>query len=386
MVQAINGTLSVRSEVGKGTVFTIAVPMLYVEGEQLAHPQIARSVSPPEIAPVATPLTAPPKPSSSLEPSFSPPPPSVSDVNGLDIMLVSANAENLHRLKKLAISWKANPILIGSGEQGIKYLEMCARQGKALPTILIDYQMFNSAQRQATRENWYDFCAHIRSIPSLVSVPIIVVSTTKDEATKKAFVALGMTQYLSSPIQLRDLFEAINNTLVSGLQASLSQEKAPNAVKEDMPNLGETYASQNPRCKILVADDNEVNIMLMQAFIDQEKYDIVCVTDGKQAFEAYQNGNFDLVLMDISMPVMNGLQATESIRKMEALDHRRPIPIVAVTAHAYASDKKKFTEAGMDDYLIKPVNGKGVASMIEKWTANSSDKCKRAPVKQAVGM
>jgi CheY-like chemotaxis protein len=105
--------------------------------------------------------------------------------------------------------------------------------------------------------------------------------------------------------------------------------------------------------KILVAEDNEANQFLIKAITKTMDWEITLVENGEEAVDAYKKGSFDLILMDVQMPVMNGYEATKIIRSLEAEsgDH---IPIIALTAYAMTSDKDQCIDAGMDDYISKP--------------------------------
>ena len=105
--------------------------------------------------------------------------------------------------------------------------------------------------------------------------------------------------------------------------------------------------------RILVAEDNEANQFLIKAITRAEDWDITMVDDGEQALEAYKKDQFDLILMDVQMPVLNGYEATRMIRDLEAPKGIHT-PIIALTAYAMKSDKDQCIEAGMDDYIAKP--------------------------------
>jgi two-component system, sensor histidine kinase and response regulator len=116
---------------------------------------------------------------------------------------------------------------------------------------------------------------------------------------------------------------------------------------------------------ILVAEDNLINQKLINKLLLNRGYNTLVVEDGQKAVEALQNKSFDLILMDIQMPIMDGYQATEYIRSVEKLTGQH-IPIIAVTAFAMESDKKKCYELGMDDFLAKPFNKHDFYDVIER--------------------
>ena len=118
------------------------------------------------------------------------------------------------------------------------------------------------------------------------------------------------------------------------------------------------------KLKVLVTEDEAINRMYITTILERNGWDIDEASDGKEAVELIKKKDYDIVLMDISMPRMNGLDATMEIRKGE--DETTHLPIVALTAHAFPSDRKKFIEAGMDDVVVKPLNAQTLIEIIAK--------------------
>ncbi|MBI9106703.1 MAG: response regulator [Spirochaetales bacterium] len=125
---------------------------------------------------------------------------------------------------------------------------------------------------------------------------------------------------------------------------------------------------KNKKLKILVTEDEAINRMYITTILERNGWEIHEAADGIEALEQIKSNNYDIVLMDISMPKLNGLDATIEIRKNEA--DGRHLPIVALTAHAFPSDRKKFLDAGMDDVVVKPLNEKTLIDVISKYVNN----------------
>lgn len=137
--------------------------------------------------------------------------------------------------------------------------------------------------------------------------------------------------------------------------------------KDLMPQV-ESYSSINlpdklPNIRILVAEDNVVNQLVLKTMLTKAGCSVTTVWNGQEAVEAIANNHYDLVLMDGEMPVMDGFEATKKIREREIFTER-PLPIIAVTAHAMAEDRERFLEAGMNGYLTKPVQKDGLYTEI----------------------
>ncbi len=160
--------------------------------------------------------------------------------------------------------------------------------------------------------------------------------------------------YLTKPVTSSSLFDAINKVVASQEEA-LPAVAVPSDGRRAMP-------------RILVTDDDSNNRVLLTNILKRSGYHVVIARDGLEATDLYSRGTADLILMDLQMPNLGGLEATASIRKLEASSNSR-IPIIALTAHAMAGDRERCLEAGMDDYLTKPVRSKDLLAKIAQFTA-----------------
>ena len=133
-----------------------------------------------------------------------------------------------------------------------------------------------------------------------------------------------------------------------------------------------TANESKKQIKILVVEDYLTNREIIRSYLSGDRYLVSFAENGQQALEAIRNEAFDLLLMDVQMPVMDGFEATRAIRKAEAAASLHPsalphVPIIAMTAHVMQEDEKKYREAGMDDYIGKPFRKKELRTMVEKW-------------------
>ncbi|VVN47826.1 response regulator [Pseudomonas fluorescens] len=147
------------------------------------------------------------------------------------------------------------------------------------------------------------------------------------------------------------------------LRRSLSDLVSPRPMRNEP---GEPVSSRAP--KVLCVDDNPANLMLVQTLLEDMGAKVLAVESGYAAIKAVQNEAFDLVLMDVQMPGMDGRQSTEAIRQWESERHCTPLPIVALTAHAMANEKRALLQSGMDDYLTKPISERQLAQVVLKWS------------------
>jgi two-component system sensor histidine kinase BarA len=147
------------------------------------------------------------------------------------------------------------------------------------------------------------------------------------------------------------------------LRRALSDLVNPRQQRSDP---GEPVSSRAP--KVLCVDDNPANLLLVQTLLEDLGAKVLAVDSGYAAVKAVQGETFDLVLMDVQMPGMDGRQSTETIRQWESERHCTPLPIVALTAHAMANEKRALLQSGMDDYLTKPISERQLAQVVLKWT------------------
>jgi CheY-like chemotaxis protein len=172
---------------------------------------------------------------------------------------------------------------------------------------------------------------------------------------------LGIESYLTKPVRQSLLLEAVLSILANKGRPMAQQ------VVVTRHSLNEAHRS----LRILVAEDNAVNRTLVTALLKKRGHTIVGVVNGREAVAAFAKDAFDLVLMDVQMPEMDGLEATAAIRKLEGATGAH-IPIIALTAHAMKGDREICIAAGMDEYLSKPLNPKELFALVESLTGAQS--------------
>ncbi|MBF0371561.1 MAG: response regulator [Magnetococcales bacterium] len=182
----------------------------------------------------------------------------------------------------------------------------------------------------------------LRSDTIGTSIPLVVLLPEPDRKTILEIQELNAT-YLIKPLKRRDLLSALNTAQALGKAVSAK-------VGGLLPTL-----QKKRSLHILIAEDSPDNVLLLQSYLKRELYQLAVVENGQEAVDRIMDEHFDLVLMDVQMPVMDGLQATRQIRLMERKANRTPIPIIALTAHAMREDEGKSYEAGCNDHLTKPI-------------------------------
>jgi len=195
----------------------------------------------------------------------------------------------------------------------------------------------------------------IKQEPDLAGAVVIMLTSAGLRGDAARCRELGIKAYLPKPIRRADLLDAIKLVLGS---AHRPEEKSPLVTMHSL-------RQHRSRLKILLAEDNVVNQTLAVRVLEKRGHSVVVADTGRAAVETFEQQPFDLILMDVQMPEMNGLEATAAIRRKEESTGKH-IPIIAMTANAMAGDKELCLGAGMDGYLAKPIQMKELFATIER--------------------
>jgi len=268
------------------------------------------------------------------------------DLQGLRVLVVDDNATNQRILAELLGSWLMKPTTVSDAQQALAELEAAAAAEQPYPLVLLDAHM--------PEEDGFALAAQIRSRSHLLDPELILLSSARRAGDRDKCEELGIRQRLTKPIKPSDLLQAILSTF-DAANASASAE-APRAREPSSGALValEPLSATESGLRVLLAEDNLVNQRLMLAVLEKQGHCVTVVANGAAAVRAVQQEVFDLVLMDVQMPEMNGLEGTRAIRAWEQ-QHGRHIPIIAMTAHAMKGARDDCLRAGMDAYLSKPI-------------------------------
>ena len=314
LVELMGGTIRVESKPGHGTTFEVTLP--FETRTALA---------------TATPHRQ------------------LKDLHGLEVLVVDDNATNRRILEEILTAWGMRPTLVDGGLTAMAALDNAVAIGKPFPFALIDFQMPDL--------DGFGLAAQIKKRPELRTTMIMMLSSVGHRGDAIRFRELGVASYLTKPVRQSVLLEAMLSVLAA------KDTPAERHVLVTRHSLNEARRS----LRILLAEDNAVNRQLVMALLAKRGHTSVSVVNGRQAVAAVAKGGFDLVLMDVQMPEMDGLQATAAIRKAEEATGAH-VPIVALTAHAMKGDREACLAAGTDEYLSKPVNATELFALIETLT------------------
>jgi signal transduction histidine kinase/DNA-binding response OmpR family regulator/sensor domain CHASE-containing protein len=275
------------------------------------------------------------------------------DVRGLPVLVVDDNETNRRILREILSRWQMQPTTVNDGAEALQTLERSQRVGKSFPLVLVDAHMPGM--------DGFALAARIQQDPYLVDATILMLSSSDLAGEATRCRELGIAVYLTKPITQAELWDAIMTALHVP-----QHEPTPACVGEPYsPPEVERYL------RILLAEDNPVNQTLGTRMLEKQGHTVVVVGDGRAALDALAHHTFDLVLMDVQMPVLDGLTATAIIRSQEQ-QMGGHLPIVAMTAYAMKGDAERCLAAGMDGYLSKPIKADELYATIDKTLSRES--------------
>jgi signal transduction histidine kinase/CheY-like chemotaxis protein/HPt (histidine-containing phosphotransfer) domain-containing protein len=276
-----------------------------------------------------------------------------SELAGVRVLIVDDNATNRTIVEEAVRDWQMLPTCVENGALALEALRCAARQEQPFALLLLDGSM--------PEMNGCEVARRCQSDATLPATRIILLSSADSDNDAASCRELGIAKYLRKPISRPELREA----LMVALGRSTTTKTSPVIAKEN-------DANPLPSLNILLAEDNIVNQRVAVSILEKRGHVVQPVNNGKEALAALACEHFDIVLMDVQMPEMDGLEATAAIREMEQHSGRH-IPIIAMTAHAMKGDRERCLEAGMDDYLAKPVDAKALMEVLRRWSPTGND-------------
>ncbi len=314
LVELMNGRIWVESEPGGGSVFHFT-----------AHVQVQ------------------------TEPASKPVPLDLIDLRGLSVLIVDDNATNRRLLVDILSKWQMIPTAVDGGPSALRLLEQNQQSGKTFRLILLDAQM--------PEMDGFTLAGLVKHSAHLSDITIMMLTSVGFLGDAARCRALGITAYLTKPIRQAELLEAVR--IVLG-KPSLSRQSAPLLTRHTL-HEGHTHL------KILLAEDNSINQLLAVRLLEKRGHTVTVANNGSEAVLQLSRGTFDVILMDIQMPVMDGFEATAAIRASERISGCHT-PIIAMTAHALRDDEDRCLRAGMDAYISKPINSNELFDLVESFS------------------
>jgi PAS domain S-box-containing protein len=276
-------------------------------------------------------------------------------LNDLSVLVVENNATNRFILQEVLHYWRMKTTLAESGEQALALLE----QAKAPFSLII-------TEAQMPKMGGFALIEQIKKTPDFSEVPAIVLSSVGCHGDAIRCRELGVKGYLRKPIKQSELLNTILTVLGKG------SEK----IGQSPPNTSQLTHESKHRLHILLAEDKLINQDYVVSLLSNWGHTVVVANNGEEALAAWTSNSFNLVLMDVQMPRMDGFEATAIIRTKEK-ETGKHIPIIALTAHAMKGDRQRCLEAGMDGYIPKPIGPQKLFEVIEQVIQNPTTNIKR---------
>jgi CheY-like chemotaxis protein len=318
LVKAMNGKIWVESEVGKGSQFHFTVCM-----------QRSRD----------------------LAEHYAPGPP----LDGISTLVVDDNPTNRLILSELLRSWEMLPEMATSAAEAMALIRLRTEEGRPFQVVLTDLHMPDT--------DGFGLVEQMRgSLSGVQHVVVLMATSGRHVGDLARSREMGIAAYLTKPVRRSDLRAAISTALAKGQYLSKPAEpEEPSMPGREAPL---PVPAGRRSLRILLAEDNPVNQRVACAILRKAGYHVEVAPDGRRAAELAASESFDVVLMDIQMPHMDGFEATAAIREMEKQTAAH-LPIIAMTAHAMAGYKERCLAAGMDGYLTKPIRPKLLLEALE---------------------
>ena len=313
LVRLMGGKLEVASQVGLGSTFSFTLRLGFKRGTSPQNPAMA-----------------------------------VQALKDIHVLVVDDNRTNRQIFLEQLTAWGMKPVESGSVEEALRLLRLAANSFNPFSLVLSDLQM--------PEKDGIDLCRAMKAESSLAALPVVLLSSGDLPADTPSSLFVSN---LTKPVRPDDLVRAMSSAL--GIWERVGMHELQAQAKKDAKRMSGT------RLKVLLVEDMEMNQLVATRMLKDLGHTITVACNGQEALDVLAGQAFDVVLMDIQMPIMDGLQSLAGIRKRETeAGQGRHQPVVAMTANAMKSDKERYLKAGMDGYIAKPVLLAELASVLDE--------------------
>jgi CheY-like chemotaxis protein len=273
-------------------------------------------------------------------------------LDGVRVLVVDDNRTNRRILADMLRSWGMLPTPVASAPEALAQMRRAADGAQSFSLVLTDVHM--------PEMDGFDLVERINGTPNLTNAFILMLTSGEHHGDLARCRDLGVSGFLIKPVRRAELRAAI-------VGAISDQSHSLGGLRNLQVITGRTLKKQSAGCgaHILLAEDNVVNQRVARAILEKAGHSVEIATTGQQVVRLWEERVFDLILMDVQMPDMDGFEATAAIREKEKQAGSR-IPVIAMTAHAMSGDRERCLDAGMDDYISKPIRGPALLDLVKK--------------------
>jgi len=283
------------------------------------------------------------------------------EVENARILIVDDNKECRQKLAALFQSWKARPEEAQDGKSALDALLRAAEAGDPFPAAVLD--------RQMPGVDGITLAETIKSDARIKNTRLVLMTDVGQAGEGKRMEEIGVAAYLTKPVRRSELFDCLAVVLAAG---AAKEPAHPLVTKHLISEIRRT------NLRILLAEDNEVNQQVALGLLKKFGLKADIARNGSEAVKALMARDYDLVFMDVQMPVMDGFEATSRIRDPHSGVRNPAVKVIAMTANAMQGDREACLNAGMDDYISKPVTAQTLGQVLQKW-ASRSQKAEETP-------
>ena len=324
LVALMGGTINVESEPGRGSTFAFTA--------------------------IFACQSHPPEPAAALPPPL---------LDKLPVLVVDDNATNRHILEEWLRGWRMEPAVVGDGMAAVDVLWRRAASGRPFSLVLLDARMPDTDGLTVT--------AMIREKAELAATRIILLTSGDRPGDFARFRELRIDAHLLKPVQQDELLETIYQVMSRSSERRKDEGGRMNEEQmiESCPDSSFILHPSSLPLHILVAEDNELSAQVLEQLLIRQGHHVQLTNNGREVLALAKEGNFDLLLLDIHMPELDGFQVVQAVRERE-LTVAGHLPVIALTARSRKEDREHCLAAGMDDFLTKPVRPADLLAAIDR--------------------
>jgi signal transduction histidine kinase/CheY-like chemotaxis protein len=278
---------------------------------------------------------------------------------GARMLAVDDNAVNRRVIEELAEGWGLRATVVSDGEQALNALEASVATSDRYHVILMDFQMPN--------EDGVALTARIQRDQRFAQIPVVMLSSVDCPKSESSESAGHFVTSLAKPVRPSQLMDILARLLAEDASRSIARVVEAQQIIE----VDAAAQPSSSRPKLLIAEDNVVNQLVVTNLISSRDYEVIIAENGRKAVELFMRHRPAAILMDLSMPELDGYEATRQIRQIEAERGLQRTPIIAATAHVLEEDRDRCRLAGMNDFIPKPIRKPQLDQTLQKWVEDA---------------